>query len=322
MIHALLRIAYVLLPLLGCVAYMTLAERKIIAYLQGRLGPNRVGPWGLLQPLADAVKLLFKESILPYQAHPILFYIAPIISLIPALAAWGVIPFSEHFVIADLPAGLLYVFAMSSLGTYGILLAGWSSNSRYALLGALRGAAQVLSYDIPMGLSLLGVFMMTQSARLTDVVLAQSGNILHWNWLPLLPLCVVYFITGLAETNRLPFDVSEGESEIVAGFHVEYSGMGFALFFLAEYANLLLISILTSLLFFGGWLSPFEGIPHLGQPSPLWLLLKTAFFAFLCIWIRGTFPRYRYDQIMALGWKVFIPITLTWLMVVAIGLLW
>lgn len=323
----LIKIIVLLLPLLGAVAYLTLAERKIIGYMQIRIGPNRVGPRGLLQPIADAVKLLFKEVILPSNANRLLFLLGPVMAIAPALAAWAVIPFNEELVIADINAGLLYILAMTSMGVYGVIIAGWASNSKYAFLGALRSAAQIVSYEIAMGFAIVGVLLASGSLNLGEIVAAQQGSVLHWFWLPLLPLYAIYFISGVAETNRAPFDVAEGESEIVAGFHVEYSAMTFSVFFLAEYADMILISLLTALMFFGGWLSPFEGllpsalfeVPVLGDilgHGIHWLLLKTAFFLFVYLWLRATFPRYRYDQIMRLGWKVFIPITIVWLMVV------
>jgi len=311
------KIVAIVAPLMLTVAYYTLAERKVIGYMQVRIGPNRVGPRGLLQPIADAVKLMFKEIILPSNANRLLFLSAPLLAITPAVAAWAVIPFNPIMVLADIDAGLLYILALTSLGVYGIILAGWASNSKYALLGAMRSAAQMVAYEIAMGFALVGVLVAAGSLNLNQIVMAQSGSILHWYWLPLMPLAVVYLVSGLAETNRAPFDVAEGESEIVAGFHVEYSGMTFAVFFLAEYANMILISALTALLFFGGWLSPFEGIPVIGEPSIIWFLGKTAFFMFCFLWFRATFPRYRYDQVMRLGWKVFIPITIVWLLVVA-----
>jgi NADH-quinone oxidoreductase subunit H len=312
---------------MGLVAYYTLAERKIIGFMQVRVGPNRVGffgkrLWGLGQPIADAVKLMFKEIILPTGANKLLFLIAPMLSIGPALAAWAVFPFDAGLVLADVNAGLLYILAMTSLGVYGVIIAGWASNSKYAFLGAMRSAAQIVSYEIAMGFALVGVLVAAGSLNLGDIVAAQHGSLLHWFWLPLLPLFLVYFISGVAETNRAPFDVAEGESEIVAGFHVEYSGMTFAVFFLAEYANMILIAGLSSLMFLGGWLSPFpagwvEGVFLLGDGFH-WLLIKTFFFMFLFLWFRATFPRYRYDQIMRLGWKVFIPITIVWIVVVAV----
>ncbi len=316
------KITLIVVPIMLSVAYLTLAERKVIGYIQVRIGPNRVGPRGLLQPIADGLKLLLKEIIVPTNANRFLFVVAPILALMPALAAWAVIPFSDGMVLADIDAGLLYILALTSMGVYGIIIAGWASNSKYAFLGALRSAAQVVSYEIAMGFALVGVLLAAGSLNLGTIVTSQQGGILHWFWLPLLPLFLVYFISGVAETNRAPFDVAEGESEIVAGFHVEYSGMTFALFFLAEYANMILIAALTSLMFCGGWLSPFQGIPVLEGlfawvPGLVWLLAKMAFFLFLFLWFRATFPRYRYDQIMRLGWKVFIPITIVWLLVVA-----
>ncbi len=324
----LLKIFALLLPLLGAVAYLTLAERKVIGYIQIRIGPNRVGPRGLLQPIADAVKLMFKETILPTNANLFLFILGPILTIGPAMAAWAVVPFDDGLVIADIDASLLYILAMTSLGVYGVIIAGWASNSKYAFLGAMRSAAQIVSYEIAMGFALVGVLLAAGSLDLGEIVNAQQGSVIQWFMWPLLPLFLIYFISGLAETNRAPFDVAEGESEIVAGFHVEYSAMTFSVFFLAEYANIILISLLTATMFLGGWLSPFEGIlPEsmltggglgllLGSGIH-WLLLKTAFFMFLFLWIRATYPRYRYDQIMRLGWKVFIPITIVWLMVVA-----
>ena len=313
------KIVAIVVPLMLTVAYYTLAERKVIGYMQVRIGPNRVGPRGLLQPIADAVKLMFKEIILPTNANRYLFIGAPLLSIAPALAAWAVIPFNETWVLADIDASLLYILALTSFGVYGVIIAGWASNSKYALLGAMRSAAQMVAYEIAMGFALVGVLIAGGSLNLGDIVQAQSGSVLHWFWLPLFPLLMVYLISGVAETNRAPFDVAEGESEIVAGFHVEYSGMTFAVFFLAEYANMILIAALTAMMFFGGWLSPFQGIPVLGEPSLFWFLLKTAFFMFCFLWFRATFPRYRYDQIMRLGWKVFIPITIVWLLVVALA---
>ncbi len=329
------KITAILLPLLLAVAYLTFAERKIIGYMQVRVGPNRVGPRGLLQPIADAIKLLVKEVIVPANANRALFLSAPVLSIAPALAAWAVIPFADGLVLADINAGLLYILALTSLSVYGVIVAGWASNSKYALLGAMRSAAQIVAYEIAMGFALVGVLMISGSLNLGEIVRAQSGSPLHWFWLPLLPLFGVYFISGVAETNRAPFDVVEGESEIVAGFHVEYSGMAFAIFFMAEYANIILISALVTLLFWGGWLSPFQGwLPAASFDWPVlglllgqgihWFLLKTAFFIFCFLWLRATFPRYRYDQIMRLGWKVLIPVTLVWLFVegvaVAFGL--
>ena len=315
----LFKILIVTVAVILCVAFSTYFERKVIGSMQARVGPNRVGPKGLLQPFADVFKLLFKEVIIPSQSNKFLFVIAPLLSLTPALATWAVIPLNDTFVIADINAGLLYVLALTSLGVYGVIIAGWASNSKYAFLGAMRCAAQIVAYEIAMGFALVGVLMAGGSLKLGDIVLAQQGtSILGWFFIPLFPLFLVYFISGLAETNRAPFDVAEGESEIVAGFHVEYSGMAFAVFFLAEYANMILIAALTALLFFGGWLSPFQGIPLLGEPSLGWFLLKTAFFMFCFLWFRATFPRYRYDQIMRLGWKIFIPVTLVWLVLVGL----
>jgi len=317
----LIKILAIVLPLMGAVAYLTLAERKVIGYIQVRIGPNRVGPRGLLQPIADAIKLLCKEVVVPSGANRFLFLVAPILALGPALAAWAVIPFGAELVLADINAGLLYILALTSLGVYGIIVAGWASNSKYAFLGAMRSAAQIVSYEIAMGFALVGVLVAAGSLNLGDIVDAQRGSLslLNWFWVPLAPLFFIYFISGVAETNRAPFDVSEGESEIVAGFHVEYAGMAFALFFLAEYANMILISALTSVLFLGGWLSPFPGLVPDGMH---WFLGKTAFFLLLFLWFRATFPRYRYDQIMRLGWKVFLPITIVWIVVVAAAVVW
>jgi NADH-quinone oxidoreductase subunit H len=316
------KIILILAPLMICVAYITYAERKIIGYMQVRIGPNRVGPRGWLQPIADAMKLMFKEVIIPTHADRYLFLIAPILSIMPALAAWAVIPFDRGVVLTDINAGLLYVLALTSIGVYGVIIAGWASNSKYAILSSLRVGAQIVAYEIAMGFALVGVLMASGSLNLGDIVEGQAGGMSSWYIWPLLPLFFVYFISGVAETNRAPFDVAEGESEIVAGFHVEYSGMAFAVFFLAEYANIILISALTALMFMGGWLSPFEGIvgaDHwLGQSSLLWFFIKASFFAFCFLWFRATFPRYRYDQIMRLGWKVFIPVTIVWLFVEAI----
>ena len=318
------QIVLIIVPLMLSVAYLTFAERKIIGYIQVRIGPNRVGPRGWLQPIADALKLLCKEVIVPTGANRVLFLLAPVIALGPALAAWAVIPFGAEAVLADINAGLLYVLALTSLGVYGIIVAGWASNSKYAFLGAIRSAAQIVSYEIPMGFALVGVLIAAGSLNLGDIIEAQRGSIFHWFWLPLLPLFLIYFISGLAETNRAPFDVSEGESEIVAGFHVEYAGMAFALFFLAEYANMIMISALTAVMFLGGWLSPLPGlasIPFIGAffaDGIHWFVFKTGFFLFWFLWVRATFPRFRYDQIMRLGWKVFLPITIVWLVVVAV----
>ncbi len=319
-----LEILAIVLPLLGVVAYMTYAERKVIGYMQDRFGPNRVGYAGLLQPIADAVKLMFKEIILPANANRFLFLLAPILSFLPALVTWAVVPFANGMLLANIDAGLLYVLALTSFGVYGVILAGWSANSKYAFLGGMRAAAQVVAYELAMGFALVGVLMTAGTLNLNGIVQAQQGGIWHWFFIPLLPLFMIYWISGLAETNRLPFDVSEGESEIVAGFHVEYAGMGFAMFFLAEYANMVLVSALISTLFLGGWLSPFQSLPLLGDipvlasPGIHWFGVKVAFFLFCFIWFRATFPRYRYDQIMRLGWKVFIPLTIVWLFVVGI----
>jgi NADH-quinone oxidoreductase subunit H len=318
-----LKILAVLVPLILAVAYYTFFERKVIGYMQIRRGPNRIGPLGLFQPFADVFKLLLKEIILPENANKFLFLLAPVLALAPAFAAWAVVPFNDWMVIADIDAGLLYLLAMSSLGVYGLIIAGWASNSKYAFLGALRSTAQMVSYEIAMGFALIGVLILAGTLNLREIVLAQQGGILDWFWLPLLPLFVIYIISGVAETNRAPFDVAEGESEIVAGFHVEYAGSGFAVFFLAEYANMILISALTALMFTGGWLSPFEGIPLigdtvLGQGSIFWFLAKTVVFMYGFLWWRATFPRYRYDQIMRLGWKVLVPITIVWVLVAAV----
>ena len=305
-----------------CVAYMTYAERKIIGYIQLRIGPNRVGPLGLLQPFADVIKMLIKEVVVPARSNHFLFVVAPLLTLTPAFGAWAVISLWPGFAIANVDAGVLYVLALAGFGAYGIILAGWAANSKYAFLGAMRSAAQIVAYEIAMGFALVGVVMAAGTLNFGKIVAAQSGGPGSWYALWLFPLFVVYFISGVAETNRAPFDVAEGESEIVAGFHVEYSGIAFALFFLAEYANMILISTLTATFFFGGWLSPFEGYPVVGatllaKPSLVWLVAKTCFFLFCFLWFRATFPRYRYDQIMRLGWKVFIPVTLVWLCVEA-----
>ena len=322
-IWTLLAIILLVVVLLLVVAYLSFFERKVIGYMQDRIGPNRVGPFGLLQPIADVAKLLLKEIITPTMSNRYFYVIAPMLAMIPAFAAWAVIPFGNGLVIANVNASLLYLFAMTSLGVYGVILAGWATNSKYAMYGALRAAAQVVSYELAMGFALVGVLMAAGSLNLTNIVHAQSGGIWHWYWLPLLPLFIVYWISGVAETNRAPFDVVEGESEIIGGCHVEYSGMRFALFFLAEYANMILVSALIALLFWGGWLSPFQGIPGLQEaffwvPGMVWLFLKMAVFLFFYLWIRAAFPRYRYDQIMRLGWKVFIPLTLIWIVVVAL----
>ena len=309
-----------------CVAYATYLERKVIGFMQLRQGPNRVGFRGLLQPFADVLKLLVKEIVIPGRANRWLFLSAPVLALVPALAAWAVVPLFPGFAVADLNAGLLYLLAMTSLGIYGIILAGWASNSKYALLGAMRSAAQMVAYEIAMGFALVGVLMAAGSLNLGVIVEKQAGGVGNWFILPLLPLFLVYFISGIAETNRAPFDVAEGESEIVAGFHVEYGGATFAMFFLAEYANMILIATLTAVLFLGGWDSPFAGLidrqwPVVGilaAPGLFWLAAKTFLFLFVFLWLRATFPRYRYDQIMRLGWKVFIPVTLVWIGVEAV----
>jgi len=332
-LQTVIKILSILIPVLVTVAYFTYAERKVIGYIQGRIGPNRVGffgysVWGLGQPIADAVKLMVKEIVIPSGSNRYLYVMAPILSLAPSVAAWAVIPFDDTKVLADINAGLLYVLALTSLSVYGVIIAGWASNSKYAFLGAMRSAAQIVSYEIAMGFALVGVLVAAGSLNLGDIVDSQAGSVIHWFWLPLFPLFVIYFISGLAETNRAPFDVAEGESEIVAGFHVEYGGMAFSVFFMAEYANMILISVLSAILFCGGWLSPLQGIvpdsvfaiPVIGEllgEGIHWLLIKTSFFMFLFLWFRATFPRYRYDQIMRLGWKVFIPITIVWLVVVS-----
>ena len=316
-VWTLAKIVAIVVPLLLCVAYLTFAERKLIGYMQVRIGPNRVGPKGWLQPIADALKLLLKEIVIPTGANKVLFVLAPVLSIMPALAAWAVVPFDPNLVLADIDAGLLYVMALTSMGVYGIIVAGWASNSKYAFLGAMRSAAQIVSYEIAMGFALVGVLMAAGSLNLGEIVQGQQGGG-FWSWylIPLFPLFLVYFIAGVAETNRLPFDVAEGESEIVAGFHVEYSGMAFAVFFLAEYANMILVGALASVMFLGGWLPPLNIAPFTWIPGFIWFLLKVAFMVFLFLWFRATFPRYRYDQIMRLGWKVFIPVTLVWIVLV------
>lgn len=323
LIWTLVKIVVLVLPLMGCVAYLTLWERKMIGWMHIRLGPNRVGPAGLLQPIADAVKLLMKEIVVPTQASKGLFVLAPIMTIMPALAAWAVIPFGPETVLANVNAGLLFVMAISSLEVYGVIIAGWASNSKYAFLGAMRASAQMVSYEIAMGFALVIVLMVSGSLNFIDIVNAQNKgffadkglSFLSWNWLPLLPIFVIYVISGIAETNRHPFDVVEGESEIVAGHMVEYSGMSFAMFFLAEYANMILISILASLMFLGGWASPVAFLDWI--PGWIWLGVKTFVVVSMFIWARASFPRYRYDQIMRLGWKVFIPLTLAYLIIVA-----
>jgi NADH-quinone oxidoreductase subunit H len=319
-------IVAILVPLILSVAYLTLWERKLIGWMQIRLGPNRVGPIGLLQPFADVLKLLFKEIILPTNASKALYLIGPILMIMPAIAVWAVIPFSPELVLADINAGLLYIMALSSMGVYGVIVAGWASNSKYAFLGAMRSAAQMVSYELAMGFALVVVLMVSGSLNLSDIVEGQGKGyfaskgltFLSWNWLPLAPMLVVYFVSGVAETNRAPFDVVEGESEIVAGHMIEYSGMTFALFFLAEYMNMLMISALTALMFFGGWQAPVDSIVFNWIPPYGWLLIKIFLIVSMFLWIRATFPRYRYDQIMRLGWKVFIPLTLVWIAVIAI----
>ncbi|MGV8893148.1 MAG: NADH-quinone oxidoreductase subunit NuoH [Burkholderiaceae bacterium] len=322
----LVKIICLVLPIMACVAYLTLWERKLIGWMHVRIGPNRVGPAGLLQPIADALKLLLKEIIVPAKANKMLFLIAPVMTIMPALAAWAVIPFGPEIVLANVNAGLLFIMAIISLDVYGVIIAGWASNSKYAFLGAMRASAQMISYEIPMGFVLVIVLMVSGSLNFTDIVMAQSTgyfvdkgiNFLSWNWLPLFPMFVIYVISGIAETSRHPFDVVEGESEIVAGHMVEYSGMSFAMFFLAEYANMILISVLASLMFLGGWASPIDSILFNWVPGWIWLGIKTFLVVSLFIWARASFPRYRYDQIMRLGWKVFIPLTLAYLVIVAV----
>ncbi len=313
------KIMVIIAPVMGGVAYLTLAERKILGFMQIRPGPNRVGYWGLLQPVADGLKLLFKEVIIPTNSNKFLFLAAPVLALVPALAAWAVIPFDDGLILADVNAGVLYLLAMTSLGVYGIIIAGWASNSKYAFLGALRSAAQIVSYELAMGFALVCVLLAAQSMNFGDIVRGQSNGygLLGWYFIPLFPMFVVYFLAGVAETNRSPFDLAEGESEIVAGFHVEYSGMGFALFFLAEYANMILIAALTSVMFLGGWLPPLDIAPFNQIPGLIWMLGKMSFILFFFLWFRATFPRYRYDQLMRLGWKVFIPLTLIWVVFIA-----
>ena len=322
LLWVIIKVTVIVVPLLITVAYMIFAERKVIGFMQLRIGPNRVGFRGLLQPFADLIKLIQKEIIVPNLSNRYLFIVAPLFSLIPALAAWAVIPFDQSLVLSNINAGVLFLFTMSSLGVYGVLIAGWASNSKYAMLGALRSAAQTISYEIAMGFALVGVLIAAGSMNISEIVLSQQGGIMHWWFVSLLPLFMVFWIAGIAETNRAPFDLAEGESEIVAGFHVEYSSVGFALFFLAEYSNMILISAMMSLLFLGGWLSPFEGIPFLDNifyivPGIVWFFIKIAFFLFVYLWVRATLPRYRYDQLMQLGWKVLIPVTIVWLVVTA-----
>ncbi len=319
----LLKSAVILIPVLICVAYYTLAERKVSAYIQGRVGANRVGIRGMLQPFADALKFLCKEYIKPKAANTVWFYIAPILSVTTAIAGWAVIPVAPNFVIADVNAGILYLFAVTSLGAYGVIIAGWASNSKYAIFGAMRSMAQVISYEIAMGFALVSVLMLNGSMNLSEIVIYQSGSILHWNLWPLLPIFIIFVICGLAETNRLPFDLAEGEAEIVAGYMVEYGSIGFMLFFLSEYANMLLVAAVGAILFLGGWNSPFEGIYFLDYltswiPVVIWFIGKTFFMAFIILWVRWTFPRYRYDQLMMMGWKTLIPISLLWLPVIGV----
>jgi NADH-quinone oxidoreductase subunit H len=319
LIWVLLKIVLIIAPLLLCVAYLTFWERKVIGWMQVRIGPNRVGPWGLIQPIADGLKLLLKEVVIPTGSDKSVFLLAPMFAFAPALAAWAVVPFNDTLVLANVNASLLYIMSITSIGVYGIILSGWSSNSKYAFLGGMRSAAQMISYEVAMGLALVVVLMVSNSLNLGDIVNGQGRGyfvdrglgFLSWNWLPLLPMFVVYLTSIVAETNRAPFDLAEGESEIV-GFHVEYSGMAFAVFFLAEYANMILVSTLTAILFLGGWLSPVGFLPD----GILWLFLKISAVLFVFLWVRATFPRYRYDQIMRLGWKVFIPLCLIWLVVV------
>jgi NADH-quinone oxidoreductase subunit H len=323
-VWSLIKIVAVVAPLMGCVAYLTLWERKAIGWTQIRPGPNRVGPFGLLTPIADAVKLIFKEIIRPTAANKGLFFLGPVMTIMPALAAWAVIPFGPEVALANVNAGLLFLMAITSMEVYGVIIAGWASNSKYAFLGALRASAQMVSYEIAMGFALVVVLMVSGSMNMSEIVMLQGRGqmanmglgVLSWNWLPLLPIFVVYFISGLAETNRHPFDVVEGESEIVAGHMIEYSGMSFAMFFLAEYANMILVSMLTVLLFLGGWLSPFAFLDFI--PGWIWLGIKVFVVVTMFLWVRATFPRFRYDQIMRLGWKIFIPVTLVWLVVVGL----
>ncbi len=324
-VWTLIKIVFIVAPLMLGVAYLTLAERKVIGFMQVRIGPNRVGPWGLIQPIADGLKLLLKEIIVPSSASKGVFIIAPMLAIAPALAAWAVMPFTDTLVLANIDASLLYIMAITSIGVYGVILSGWASNSKYAFIGAMRSAAQMVSYEIAMGFSLIVVLMVSNSLNLVEIVNGQDHGrfadlgigFLSWNWLPLFPMFIVYLISGTAELNRAPFDVAEGESEIVAGFHIEYSGMAFALFFLAEYANMILIATLTSLLFLGGWLSPVGFLPD----GILWLFAKMSFILLLFLWFRATFPRYRYDQLMRLGWKVFLPICLIWLLVIGLWMM-
>lgn len=330
MIHELLwliiliiKVVGVLIALTITVAYLTFFERKVIGYMQARIGPNRVGIKGWGQPIADVIKLLFKEIIIPKKSNRFLFLIAPMLVIVPTLAIWAIIPVSGKAVLANINLGVLFILTFSSITVFGIILAGWASNSKYALLGAMREVAQLIAYEIAMGFAVVGVVMASGSLNLQTIVLHQSGGIWHWYFLPLFPLFIVFWIAGIAETNRLPFDVAEGESELVAGFHVEYSGIAFGLFFLAEYINMLLISVLAALFFFGGWLSPVQNIPWLVSalswvPGSVWLFIKTAFFMYCFFWLRATLPRFRYDQIMSLGWKILIPITLFWIIILGV----
>jgi NADH-quinone oxidoreductase subunit H len=326
LVWTLAKIILIVLPIMGCVAYLTLWERKMIGWMHVRIGPNRTGPAGLLQPIADALKLLLKEIIVPAKASKALFVIAPIMTIMPALAAWVAVPFGPEVALANVNAGLLLIMAIMSMEVYGVIIAGWASNSKYAFIGAMRASAQMVSYEIAMGFVLVIVLMVSGSLNMTEIVMQQTHgrfadmglNFLSWNWLPLLPMFGVYIISGIAETNRHPFDVVEGESEIVAGHRVEYSGMSFAMFFLAEYANMILISALASLFFLGGWDAPFGIAPFTWVPGWIWLGIKTFLVVSIFIWVRASFPRYRYDQIMRLGWKVFIPLTLGYLLIVAI----
>jgi NADH-quinone oxidoreductase subunit H len=325
-VWSVIKIVALVVPLMLLVAYLTLWERKAIGWSQVRPGPNRVGPFGLLQPIADALKLLFKEIIVPTAANKGLFFLGPVMTIMPALAAWAVVPFGPNAAVSNINAGLLYLMAITSMEVYGVIIAGWASNSKYAFLGALRAAAQMVSYEIAMGFALVVVLMVSASLNLTDIVQGQGRGLfaahgitfMSWNWLPLLPILFVYVIAGIAETNRAPFDVVEGESEIVAGHMVEYSGMAFALFFLAEYMNMWLIAALTAVMFFGGWQAPVDSIVLNWIPPIIWLLVKMFLIVSMFIWFRATFPRYRYDQIMRLGWKVFIPVTLVWIAVIGV----
>ena len=312
------QVLLIILPIMGAVAYLTFAERKVIAAMQLRKGPNVVGPFGLLQPVADGLKLLVKETVVPSGANRVVFILAPMLTFILALVAWAVIPFDAGWVLADINVGILYLFAISSLGVYGIIMAGWASNSKYAFLGALRSAAQMVSYEVAIGLVIITVLMCVGSLNLTDIVMAQQGSGLwSWYWLPLFPMFIIFFISALAETNRHPFDLPEAEAELVAGYNVEYSSMTFALFFLGEYANMILMSGMTAVLFLGGWLPPFDIEPFTWVPGIIWFALKIALCLFVFLWVRATFPRYRYDQLMRLGWKVFLPFSLLWVVVTA-----